>query len=64
MSAGGHMVDGADLFWVATTGRPAAARWTDCLRELADSGWMLAAQDRENRRAQGQAYVEQWICIS
>ena len=40
-------------------GRP-AARWSDDMRKLAGVGWMRVAEHREQWRALGEAYVQQW----
>ncbi|CAG4978815.1 unnamed protein product [Colias eurytheme] len=45
-----------------SVGRP-AARWTDDLKKVAGIGWMRYAEERENWRDLGEAYVQQWTGI-
>lgn len=67
MSAGGLTItptDGAELFWSGDhvgIGKRSIehceARWTYDLRKVMGSGWIRAAQDRMNWRAEGEACV-------
>ena len=45
-----------------SVGRP-PARWTDDLRQVAGGGWMRIAEDRDEWRKLGEAYVQQWTAI-